>query len=168
MNPLRITQQQLLLILVIIANVASQCIVGTSPNGTTCSSHCKDCTNSMVCTDCCQLYYIDTSGLCTRCDDLNCQICSYDPIYNSTCTYCKYSYGLVSGTPGTCSSCTTSNAQQCSSINLCTFSGTCINCADQYVPINGMCAICEDIFPNCNRCNQNRCLNCAAGYVVNQ
>lgn len=153
-----------------------------------CSTNCKSCTNSTVCTVCADTYllqalacvsscstgyFADTVGgvaACSTCRT-NCTSCTA----LSTCTACKQQFYLSSGNCLSCSvacnGCTGPNQNQCTNcfyplylrISICE-SLTCA--ANQYVSSLEGCKDCTTLVANSYSCNNTAALSCELGYKL--
>jgi hypothetical protein len=102
---------------------------GVNINNATCHSNCSQCNLGLICTQCCNGYYLDSSSACQPCSDPHCYQCT--PASNGTvCTGCYWDYALKmtgSSMYAYCEQCTTSNAWECNSVNPCN-STACYQC----------------------------------------
>ena len=120
---------------------------------------CTDCDDGYVvqpddtCSTSCPATYYNASGVCTPCEDGNCDACGGGG--TGVCTDCEANYWLDTGT-GLCSACTTGACppgQYQSAACTETANRTCADCAD------GHCDVCTDG-------GATSCTDCETDYVL--
>jgi hypothetical protein len=167
-----------------------------------CIANCDVCSDNMQCLGCskgyvlqngrcqttCDTYYADRSGICTRCNNANCQQC--DSLTLSSCRRCDSTFYLKNSdcisecgaTYYSTSAVSTGNVCQPCGTNcaVCTDSLTCTTCSNYYflqgticTQCMANCKTCKDIY-NCDICGDGfvrqagACVtSCSAGYTLN-
>lgn len=158
----------MLAVAIFLVMVSSQCTEGISPSGYTCPDQCRTCHDNLTCTNCCHSHYINQSGLCERCHDLSCSSCYLITPNTTNCTACHWNNALVTtSTPATCSTCSTITADICSNVNDCNLTNSCLDCQNYYMVVASQCMKCDQVYPNCIKCDSSRCYVCHNAYQIN-
>lgn len=160
-------------------------------------SNCTNCTTGGQCVSCDSGFGLySSSNLCIPCQIPNCQTCSFNSNYQAqcdicandmiyyngscqtcgaivkNCTLCQDAHTCVQCVPGTyltsagqCNPCGDSNTIGCTS---CFSDFTCSSCLNgYYLNSDDNCRPCKSLYPNCDKCSMQDCLQCSNGYWYN-
>ena len=130
-------------ICLLISTASQGCITGTSPSGATCPTWCKTCDDTLLCSSCCWSYYVNSLGVCQRCDDLQCGQCTLLTPSSTTCNICHNNYALTGSNPNTCTICSNTTAAKCWTVNNCNSTSSCLDCRNFYAVVKDQCAMCN-------------------------